>query len=316
MNINSFPLLSTYYKKSSLFLLKLIVLGLFFTFSGCDTRTTIVNSVSEREAIEIIVLLSSKNIAATKIPGPTTAGGAGTAQPLWDVTVPSSQITEALTVLNQYGLPRPKGTSLLDLFGNPGIVPSDLQDRIRYQEGLSEQLAMTIRKMDGVIDADVQITFPREDEEPKKAMTASIYIKHKGILDASNNLLVTKIKRLVSSAIPGLTPDNVTVVTDKVPSHENQLPSCDSQTDVERGWVSIWSIVIAKDSAVRFRVIFYLFIFALFLLASVLTLFIWKFFPLISDLGRKKLLRPEQITRESLQKEVIVEERSDEGPLL
>ena len=46
-------------------------------------------------------------------------------------------------------------------------------------------------------------------------MTASVYVKHRGILDNPNSLLVTKIKRLVSSAIPGLEIDNVSVVSDR-----------------------------------------------------------------------------------------------------
>lgn len=128
-------------------------------FTSCQTQSTIVNSIPEREANEIVVLLNSKGIQAQKTAAPAAAIGGGTGEKMWDITVPASQITDSLAILNQAGLPRLKGTSLLQLFGSQGLVPSDMQDRIRYQEGLSEQLATTIRKMDGIIDANVQIIF-------------------------------------------------------------------------------------------------------------------------------------------------------------
>ena len=283
-------------------ILKLSFLLLLLFFVGCETRTTIINNVPEREANEILVLLASKGIPALKMPAPASNVGGGTALQTWDITVPAAHLNDALGILNQAGLPRTKGTSLLDLFGTPGIVPSELQDRIRYQEGLSEQLAMTIRKMDGVIDADVQITFPRDDEEPRRMLTASVYIKYRGILDASNNLLITKIKRLVSSAIPGLTIENVTVVADRALHADMQTTSGDQSSLAAHGLVSIWSVVLAKDSAWNFRFIFYAFIIVIFILASLLILLVWKFYPIIIEKGWKFLLNSDQITPESLQK--------------
>lgn len=202
-----------------------------------------------------------------------------------------------------------KGTSLLDLFGAQGLVPSDVQDKIRYQEGLSEQLAGTIRKMDGIIDANVQITFPTE-ELPSKGITASVYVKHRGILDNPNSLAITKIKRLVSSAIPGLTPDNVSVVTDRALFADISLQT-PQQLEEERQFVSIWSVVVAKDSAPRFRLIFYAFIILLFILTCLLAWIIWKFLPLIQRKGGFRfLLNPEQYKGSSFPLE---EENTKEG---
>ncbi|MEZ5315293.1 MAG: type III secretion inner membrane ring lipoprotein SctJ [Chlamydiales bacterium] len=260
----------------------LFVLVIFLTiFTGCTTQTTIVNNISEREANEIVVLMASKGIHAEKIE--TTLGAGQTGVITYNVSVSSSQITEALAILNSAGLPRVKGTSLLDLFGNQGLVPSDLQDRIRYQEGLSEQLATTIRKIDGIIDANVQITFPR-DEETNQEMTASVYIKHRSILDNPNSLTITKIKRLVASAVPGLTSENVTVISDRALYADITLkPMYEIQED--RDYMSIWSIIIAKESIPRFRLIFYLFIIALFLLLTSLAWLVWKFWDIIQKKG-------------------------------
>ena len=189
-------------------------------------------------------------------------------------------------------MPRVKTTNLLDLFGSTGLVPSDLQDKIRYQEGLSEQLAGTIRKMEGVVDASVQITFAQEGAEPAP-LTASVYIKHRGVLDNPNSVLVTKIKRLVSSAVPGLTIDNVTVVTDRATLSEISLePS--GFTAEEKNVVSIWGITVAKSSAPAFRTIFYLFLIFLFIFLCLSIWLLWKFYPLIERLGPRALITGEQ----------------------
>lgn len=231
-------------------------------FSSCTSKSTIINSIPERQANEIVVLLNSKGIQAEKVSSPVSAVGGGTAEKMWDIIVPANQITESLAFLNHAGLPRFKGTSLLDLFGAQGLVPSDMQDKIRYQEGLSEQLATTIRKMDGIIDADVQITFPQEGETANP-LTASVYVKHRGILDNPNSLAITKIKRLVSSALPGLTIENVSVISDRAIYADISLQSADVMEE-EKNYVSIWSVAIARDSVSRFRFIFYTFIILLF----------------------------------------------------
>ncbi|MFZ0565951.1 MAG: EscJ/YscJ/HrcJ family type III secretion inner membrane ring protein [Chlamydiales bacterium] len=268
-------------------LLSFFAIALFLT--SCDTSSTIVNNVAEREANEIVVLLQSRGIDAEKIPAPVTAVGGGTGVQTWNISVPASQITDSLAILNQAGLPRTKGQTLLDLFGSPGLVPSDLQDRIRYQEGLSEQIGNTIRKMDGIIDATVQITFIQEAEEEKETMTASVYIKHRGIPDNPNSLTVTKIKRLVASAVPGLTPENVAVISDRALYADISLDTSKLLED-EMGYISIWGVNLARDSTSLFRVIFYAFIIFLFIFICAFIWLFWKCWPIIQETGGVKSL--------------------------
>lgn len=276
---------------------------------GCETNTMIVDNVTDRDANEIVVLLNSKGIKAQKIAAPRAAGGgaAANAALLWNISVPAAQLTDAIGLLNQTGLPRLKGTTLLDLFGTSGLVPSDLQDRIRYQEGLSEQLAGTIRKMEGIIDADVQITFPQSEQEQQIPLTASVYVKHRGVLDNPNSLLVTKIKRLVSSSLPGLTIDNVTVVTDRAMYTDVMLQG--DCPNVAKNYVSIWGVIVAKESAWLFRLIFYTFLILLFLLLASLVWLLWKCYRLIErEGGPKTLLDPEPYSPKNGEGPVIVTE--------
>ncbi len=143
----------------------LVLLSLLFSLlflTSCETKMVIINQVDEREANEIVVFLASKGIASEKTATVSSAPGASSAAPKYSISVNSEQATDAMAILNQNGLPRIKGTSLLEIFGGTGLMTSDKEETIRYQAGLAEQLATMIRKIDGVIDADVQLSFPAE----------------------------------------------------------------------------------------------------------------------------------------------------------
>ncbi len=268
--------------------------------AACKTNMVIVNDVEEREANEIVVFLASKNITAEKMSS-TAAGPAGGATvSLWNIAVPSDQTTEAMALLNQNGLPRRRGVSLLDLFGKASMISTEREETIRYQAGLAEQIANTIRKIDGVIDADVQLSFPPPETgipgtstAPKK-VTASVYVKHQGILDDPNSHLVTKIKRLVSGSVTGLDVNDVTVISDRSRLTDITLmPQMEELTPKPKEYVSIWSIVMSKSSASRFRTLFFVLCVLTLVLGAAIGWLIWKFYPLLKKGGGfKELLNP------------------------
>jgi type III secretion protein J len=278
-----FSLIASFSEK---IILLLVFIGIIsFAFTGCESQRTIVNGLDEREANEIMVLLANKNINAYKIKE-KEAGGGGAKVVLWDIAVDSEDANLAMATLNTYGLPRRRGQNLLELFSAGGLVPSDMQEKIRYQAGLADQIANTIRKIDGIVDADVQLSFPEEDplnpNAPKGQVTASVYVKHTGVLDDPNSHLITKIKRLVASSVNNLNFDNVNVIPDR--ARFSDLPTGKEQP-AQVDYVKVWSLVIAKDSVARFQTIFFvlsLLVFFLFFSACWLG---WKIFPILKKRG-------------------------------
>ncbi|MBI2742731.1 MAG: type III secretion inner membrane ring lipoprotein SctJ [Chlamydiales bacterium] len=276
-----------------------LLCAVFILLAACEANMVIVNDVEEREANEIIVFLASKNISADKVPSPSAGPGGGTSAPLWSIAVEPGKSTEAMAFLNQNGLPRRKGTNLLDLFAKAGLMSSEREETIRYQAGLAEQIANTIRKIDGVIDADVQLSFPPAETgipgaaAPKK-VTASVYVKHQGVLDDPNSHLVTKIKRLVSGSVSGLDVNDVTVISDRSRLTDITLmPQSEELTPKSKEYVSIWSIVMSKNSAGRFRTLFFLLSVFTLLLGAGIGWMVWKFYPLLKKgRGLKELLNP------------------------
>jgi len=265
---------------------KLFPLFILLFLVGCSANDIIVNNVEEREANEIVVYLASKGIAAQKIQMPTETGAVNTSVQ-FNIAVAAESATESMAYLNRVGLPRIQGTNLLTLFAKSGLMSSDREETIRYQAGLAEELKNTILKIDGVLDANVQISFPSAELTstpgaiiPKT--TASVYIKHQGILEDPNSHLETKIKRLVSSSINGLAFEDVTVISDRARLADVQLSATGEMIgpkQLQDAYVSIWSIVMTKSSLGKFRFIFFSLIILNLLFAAGLGYMAYRFYP-------------------------------------
>ncbi len=260
--------------------------ALLLLLTGCSSREIIAHDMDERDANEILVFLSGKGIEAIKEEALAGTGGGGGGAKKWNISVPSEQKRESMAILSQAGLPRRPVQNLLDLFKDSGLVPSELQQEIRYQTGLAEQIASVIRKMDGIVDAEVQLAFPKEDilnpNAKKGKITASVYVKHTGVLNDPNSLVISRIRSLVSGSVPELNYDNVTVVPD-LARYREATPSGgeEGMKSGDKPLVSIWTIIIAKESVTRFRIVFFSFFVTTILLLTLLFLLIFRIMPIL-----------------------------------
>jgi type III secretion protein J len=276
------PSLRIFYQAKPLIYL-LLLFGLLA--GGCSKPRTIVNGINEKEANEIIVFLASKGIDAQKMPN--VGGGPGGGGLTFDIVVDSAQSVEALAFLNANGLPRRSGNTLLEIFKPSGLISSALQEKIRYESGLAEQIASTIRKIDGILDADVQLSFPEKDQlnqaEQAGEARASVYVKHQGVLDDPNTHLITKIKRLVASSVNELKFDNVTVIGDKARFSDVSIDAMTGAIDqTEQEYVRTWGIILAENSLGHFRLVFFSLILTILLLLLLLVWVLFKTLPLVT----------------------------------
>lgn len=278
------------------------ILPLLLLLTGCENNRVIVNGVEEREANEIVVFLASRGIPAQKIAARSTGGvGADNGPSMWNIAVPERTMTESMAILNQNGLPRKKGTNLLELFAKQGLMTSEKEESIRYQAGLEQQIANTIRKIDGVLDADVQLSFPPETpavgaapQAAPQRVTAAVYVKHQGIVDDPNSHLVSKIKRLVAGSVNGLDINDVTIISDRSRFTDVTLgSSLEAATSQPREYTAIWSIILSNESVTRFRFLFVSLVASniIFLIAALWML--WKLYPILrSQGGLSRLFQP------------------------
>ncbi len=284
-----------YLKRITLFLL------LSVSLTSCSKSQKIITGVTEREANIIVVFLEARGIRSNKVR--VTGGSTTTAEQLakFDITVKKNQSIQAMALLNQNGFPKQRYITLLQLFQASGFMTSEREQDIRYQAGLAEQINNMITMIDGVIDSNVQLSFPTTETTTvgtttttpaeKQRITAAVYVKHQGVLDDPNNYLEDKIKRLVSGSITGLDINDVTVVSDRsrftdILPYERE----DRLTSYPKDMVSIWSIIMNRESALRFRILFLILIGLSTLLLLLLGWTIWKIYPIFKQKhGIKKL---------------------------
>jgi flagellar M-ring protein FliF len=129
------------------------------------------------------------------------------------VLVPQADVYQQRITLSGLGLPAGggggDGYSLLD---KQNMTSSDFQQKVTYQRALEGELRKTIEAIDGVRAAVVHLAIPSEDVFTDKATnpTASVLVK----TDPATPLKsaqVEAIVHLVSSSVPKLGPEQVTV---------------------------------------------------------------------------------------------------------
>ncbi|HHY11851.1 MAG TPA: flagellar M-ring protein FliF [Firmicutes bacterium] len=128
------------------------------------------------------------------------------------IKVPADRVYRTRLSLATLGLPS-SGIVGFEAVGSSGIWSTDFERRVQYVRALSGELTRTIKALSGVEDARVHIALPEDTVfvSQRKAATASVLVKTRpgqSLSPAS----VRGVVNLVSRAVEGLTPDNVTVV--------------------------------------------------------------------------------------------------------
>jgi flagellar M-ring protein FliF len=128
------------------------------------------------------------------------------------ILIPQERIYETRINLASEGLPQ-GGHVGFEVFDNTKLGMTEFAQNVNYQRALQGELARTINRFSEIESSRVHIVMPEkslfiEDEEPA---TASVVLKLRPGKWLSQNQ-VSGIIHLVSSSVPRLAPENVTVV--------------------------------------------------------------------------------------------------------
>ena len=129
------------------------------------------------------------------------------------IMVARDKVASTRLLLSSKGLPT-SGSVGYEIFDNSSALgQTDFVQNLNRQRALEGELARTIRSLDGVTFARVQLVMPKrelfeesDDEQP----TASVVIGVAGREPSSDQ--VRALQNLVAAAVPNLKPDHVTVV--------------------------------------------------------------------------------------------------------
>ncbi|MBI5938127.1 MAG: flagellar M-ring protein FliF [Betaproteobacteria bacterium] len=176
-----------------------LVVGLFLWARTPDYRVLFSN-LSERDGGAVVTALQQMNVPYKM------AEGSGA------ILVPSEQVYDLRFRLASQGLPR-GGAVGFELMDNAKIGMTQFQEQVTYQRALEGELARTIQALSPVDSARVHLAIPkpsvfiRDKQEPSASVFVNLYAGR--ALDVAQ---VNSIVHLVSSSVPELTPEHVTVV--------------------------------------------------------------------------------------------------------
>ncbi len=174
---------------------------LFLTLLTNQTDYAVLfTNLSQEDGATIISKLKSK-----KVPYRIEAGGT-------TIMVPKAEVYELRLQMASEGIPRGGGVGF-ELFDRQNLGATDFVQRLNYQRALQGELARTIVGMPEISEARVHIVTPKESlfvEEQKKA-SASVAVKLRPGRMLSP-VQIEGIANLVASAVPGLSPRQVTIL--------------------------------------------------------------------------------------------------------
>lgn len=168
---------------------------------ACSSDVNILTVTNESDANEVMSSLLNNGITPSRI---TTKTGIV-------IAVPGSTMANALEVLRQAGLPRERFEGLGKTFQKEGMISSPVEERALYVHALSQELANTLSKIDGVVVARVHLVLPEPAGVDRVATPAKAGVFIKYHADQPLDAVLPQLRTMITHAIPGLTADNVSV---------------------------------------------------------------------------------------------------------
>ena len=162
------------------------------------------SQLDENQANQIMGVLIAAGIDADKNPSPSKVG--------WEVRVAASDFPYAMQLLGAHGLPRAQFANTCDVFKKEGFASSSTEERGREQCSLQQELADTLSRFPGVVDARVHVTLAERDPLGGSSQDSSASVAIFEYAGASARDREADIKLLIKDAVPGLVDINKVTV--------------------------------------------------------------------------------------------------------
>ena len=167
---------------------------------GSEPKALLYSNLDMKEASSITQALDQAGVKYE-------AKGDGTT-----IMVPRDKVASTRLMLSSKGLPT-SGSVGYEIFDNSNALgQTDFVQNLNRQRALEGELARTIRSLDGVTFARVQLVLPKRQlfEDEAEQPSASVVIGVIGRQPAAEQ--VRALQNLVAGAVPNLKPERVTIV--------------------------------------------------------------------------------------------------------
>jgi len=187
-------------------------LALAVLVTGCQAE--IQHDLTESEANDIVVLLERNHITARK---EKEEGGRIIT---WKIGVPKAHAANAMMLLKENELPRPKSPGL-EIFNRGSLIPTATEERAMYLQAVAGELSRTLSSVAGILDARVHVNLPQSDDLSDRTArpepSAAVLIKYRSTAEPGKKpspppLTEEQVQLLVARTIQDLKTANVVVV--------------------------------------------------------------------------------------------------------
>jgi flagellar M-ring protein FliF len=179
-----------------------VLVGMIFMiyFMNQEDYQTLYSNLNAEEASMVVNKLKD-----LKVPYQLTDAGKS-------IKVPTARIDELRIQFASEGLPQ-NGKIGFEIFDKTNLGMTEFLEKVSYKRALEGELSRTILSLKEISQVRVHLVLPKESifQEKSEPTKASVVVK----LNAGKQLpeqVVSGIVHLVSSAVEGLSPQNVTVV--------------------------------------------------------------------------------------------------------
>ena len=180
-----------------------IAVATSFVLAAC--KTTLRAGLNEREANQLIVALDAAAIAASK----QAESGA---RDRFRIEVAETDAARALALIEAQGLPRRDAPGVDQLYRESALLATPQEERARWTAATQAELARTLARMPGVLDARVHLALPDAERPldaappPGKAAVLLQRARNAPTIDES------AVRSLIAGAVDGLAAEQVSVV--------------------------------------------------------------------------------------------------------
>ena len=176
-----------------------LLVGLWL-WSRTPDYAVLFSNLEERDGGAIVTALQQQNVPYRFAPG----GGA--------ILIPSAMVHEVRLRLAAQGLPK-GGLVGFELMENQKLGVSQFHEQVNFQRALEGELARTIQSIGTVASARVHLAMPKQSgflrDEQKPTASVLVNLRPGRTLDPAQ---VSGVVHLVSSSVPRLANDNVSVI--------------------------------------------------------------------------------------------------------
>lgn len=187
---------------------RLALVAFCLLLSACQDAT-IAHDLSQKQANEIVAVLTQQGIAAHAMRG-------NGARAQFQVEVPYGRYSESVSILHYEGLPKTEEPSVNELLSPKGFLPNSRElERMRIDRAVAAELENLLKANPSVVEVRAIVRRPMfEGVGPEPPSHVSLIVRKSPGSELNRETVVN----LVSNLIPGISPESVVLdIQDELP---------------------------------------------------------------------------------------------------